>query len=59
MPRELAELTKNAEYWDKSRLAKVDKLVLVPIPEALQRSNALLAGQVDLIETPAPDTVPR
>jgi peptide/nickel transport system substrate-binding protein len=25
----------------------------------LQRSNALLAGQVDLIETPAPDTVPR
>jgi peptide/nickel transport system substrate-binding protein len=58
-PRQFAELTKNPEYWDKSRLAKVDKLVLVPIPEALQRSNALLAGQVDLIETPAPDTVPR
>ncbi|TDR93614.1 ABC transporter substrate-binding protein [Enterovirga rhinocerotis] len=59
VPRELAELTKNAEYWDKSRLAKVDKLLLVPLPEALQRSNALLAGQVDLIEAPAPDTLPR
>ena len=59
VPRELAELTRNAEYWDKSRLPKTDKLVLVPIPEALQRSNALLSGQVDLIETPAPDTLPR
>jgi peptide/nickel transport system substrate-binding protein len=59
VPRELAELSKNAEYWDKGRIPKTDKLVLVPIPEALQRSNALLSGQVDLIETPAPDTLPR
>ncbi|MDP4025204.1 ABC transporter substrate-binding protein [Methylobacterium sp. NEAU 140] len=59
VPRERAELSRNAAYWDKARLPKVDKLVLVPIPEALQRSNALLAGQVDLIETPAPDTLPR
>src|SRR6201984_333288 len=29
------------------------------IPEALSRVNALLAGQVDLIETPAPDAVPQ
>jgi len=28
------------------------------MPEALTRTNALLAGQVDLIETPAPDAVP-
>ena len=59
VPRELAELTKNADYWDKKRLAKVDKLILVPMPEALTRTNALLAGQVDLIETPAPDAVPQ
>ncbi|MBV9077578.1 MAG: ABC transporter substrate-binding protein [Methylobacteriaceae bacterium] len=59
VPRELAELTKNVDYWDKARLPKTDKLILVPIPEALQRSNALIAGQVDLIETPAPDTLPR
>jgi peptide/nickel transport system substrate-binding protein len=29
------------------------------MPEALTRTNALLAGQVDLIETPAPDAVPQ
>lgn len=59
VPRELAELSKNADYWNKDRLAKVDKLVLVPMPEVLARTNALIAGQVDLIETPAPDTVPQ
>jgi peptide/nickel transport system substrate-binding protein len=59
VPRELVELTKNTEYWDKKRIPKTDKLVLVPMPEALTRTNALLAGQVDLIETPAPDAVPQ
>jgi len=58
-PRELAELVKNPDYWDKTRLAKADKIVLVPMPEALTRTNALLSGQVDLIETPAPDAVPQ
>src|ERR1700749_1226488 len=59
VPHELAELTKNNDYWDKKRLAKVDKLILYPMPEALTTTNALLAGQVDIIETPAPDAVPR
>jgi peptide/nickel transport system substrate-binding protein len=58
-PRERADLVRNPDYWDKSRLAKVDRMVLVPIPDALQRTNALLTGQVDLIETPAPDAVPQ
>lgn len=57
VPRELAELIKNADYWNKERLPKADKIVLVPMPEALTRTNALLSGQVDLIETPAPDAV--
>lgn len=57
--RERAELVKNPDYWNKSRLAKVDRLVLIPMPDVLARTNALIAGQVDLIETPAPDTVPR
>ena len=43
----------------KRGLPKVDSIVLVPMPEALTRTNALLAGQVDLIETPAPDAVPQ
>ena len=59
VPRELAELTKNADYWDKKRLPKADRSILIPMPEALTRTNALLAGQVDLIETPAPDAVPQ
>ncbi|TCR61239.1 ABC transporter substrate-binding protein [Bosea sp. BK604] len=59
VPRELAELSKNQDYWNRSRLAKVDKLVLIPMPEVLSRTNALISGQVDLIETPAPDTVPQ
>jgi peptide/nickel transport system substrate-binding protein len=59
VPRERAELVKNPDYWDKHRIPKIDRLVLIPIPEALTRTNALLAGQVDLIETPAPDALPR
>jgi peptide/nickel transport system substrate-binding protein len=59
VPRERAELIKNADYWDKKRLPKVDRMILIPIPEALNRTNALLSGQVDLIETPAPDAVPQ
>jgi peptide/nickel transport system substrate-binding protein len=59
VPRELAELSRNDDYWDKNRIPKVDKLVLIPMPEALTRTNALLAGQVDIIETPAPDAVPQ
>jgi peptide/nickel transport system substrate-binding protein len=59
VPRESAEMVRNADYWDKSRIAKLDRLVLVCIPEALSRTNAILSGQVDVIEAPAPDAVPR
>lgn len=59
VPRERAELVRNVDYWDKKRLPKVDRMILIPIPEALNRTNALLSGQVDLIETPAPDAVPQ
>ena len=59
VPRERAELVRNPDYWDKTRLPKADRIVLIPLPEALSRTNALLAGQVDLIETPAPDAVPQ
>jgi len=59
VPRERADLVRNASYWDKTRIAKVDRLVLIPIPDALTRANALLNGQVDLIETPPPDVLPQ
>lgn len=56
-PRERAELTANKDYWDKARVPKLDKLVLVPLPEPNTRVAALRSGQVDWIEAPAPDSV--
>ena len=57
VPRERAEMTPNTEYWDKARVPKLDKLVLIPLPEPNARVAALEAGQVDWIEAPAPDAV--
>ncbi len=59
VPRERAELVKNPGYWDKKRLAQTDRIILLPIPDPLTRANALMSGQVDLIETPPPDVVPQ
>lgn len=57
VPRERAELVRNPGYWDKARLAHADRIVLMPIPDALTRANALINGQVDVIETPPPDAL--
>jgi peptide/nickel transport system substrate-binding protein len=58
VPRERAEMVPNAAYWDKGRVPKLDKLVLVPLPEANARVAALRSGQVDWVEAPPPDAVP-
>lgn len=58
VPRERAELVPNPDYWDTARVPKLDKLVLLPLPEANARVAALRSGQVDWIEAPAPDAVP-
>ncbi|MDP4023325.1 ABC transporter substrate-binding protein [Methylobacterium sp. NEAU 140] len=57
-PRESVELARNDGYWDPDRMAKVDRVRLMPIPEANARVAALRAGQVDWIEVPAPDAIP-
>ena len=59
VPRERLELVKNAAYWDAKRVPKVDRLVLLPMPEANARTAALLSGQVDWVENPAPDALPQ
>lgn len=59
VPQERLELVKNADYWDKNRIPKHDRLVLIPMPEATTRAAALLSNQVDFIEAPSPDTIPR
>lgn len=58
VPRERAELVPNTEYWDSERIPKLDKMVLIPLPESNARAAALMSGQVDWIEAPAPDTIP-
>jgi ABC-type transport system substrate-binding protein len=57
VPRERAEFVRNDTYWGTK--AKADRIVLLPIPEASARVAALLAGQVDWIEAPAPDAIPQ
>ncbi|MFC7407398.1 ABC transporter substrate-binding protein [Hydrogenophaga atypica] len=59
VPRERLELVANKTYWDPKRTTKVDRVVLVPMPEANARTAALLSGQVDWIEAPAPDAMPQ
>src|SRR6201996_7350804 len=58
-PRERLEVVKNENYWDKARIPHVDKMVLLPMPEANARTAALLSGQVDWVEAPAPDAIPQ
>lgn len=57
VPRERAVLARNPAYWNKARIPKLDKLVLVPIPDPSARVAALRAGQVDWIEAPPPDAI--
>lgn len=59
VPHERLELVKNPNYWDKARIPKQDRVVLLPMPEASTRVAALLSGEVDWIEAPPPDAIPR
>jgi ABC-type transport system substrate-binding protein len=57
VPRERLELAANKAYWDPARTPKIDRVVMLPMPEANARTAALLSGQVDWIEAPAPDAI--
>lgn len=59
LPRERAELVANKSYWNAALRPQIDRLVLIPIPEATTRVAALLSGQVDWIENVPPDAIPR
>jgi peptide/nickel transport system substrate-binding protein len=45
VPRQEADLARWEGYWDASKKAKVDNVVLMPIPEANSRLAALRAGK--------------
>jgi peptide/nickel transport system substrate-binding protein len=57
-PRVSVELAKNEGYWDRARVPKLDRVLLLPVPEANARLAALRSGQVDWIEVPPPDAIP-
>ena len=59
VPRVRLDLVPNETYWNARRMPRLAKLTLACIPEDLARANALLSGNADLIELPAPDAVPR
>ncbi len=49
VPRELAELSKNEDYWNKKRIPKVDKLILIPAPDAVPQLKSAGMRIVDNI----------
>ncbi len=59
VPRDHALLARNPGYWDQARVPRCAGLILRPVPDATTRTAALLSGQLDWIESPAPDTVAR
>ena len=57
VPRQEVDLVRWDGYWDAAKKAKLDNVVLMPIPEANTRLAALRSGQVDWIEVPPPDGI--
>jgi peptide/nickel transport system substrate-binding protein len=50
-------MERNADYWDPNRVPRIDRLIIRGIPDSATRELALLTGEVDIIATPAPDSV--
>ncbi|HET7885952.1 MAG TPA: ABC transporter substrate-binding protein [Bradyrhizobium sp.] len=57
VPRQEVDLARWDGYWDPNKKAKLDNVVLMPIPEANTRLAALRSGQVDWIEVPPADGI--
>jgi ABC-type transport system substrate-binding protein len=56
--RERCLMARNTAYWNKARVPKCEKLMLLPLPESTTRVAALRSGQIDFAEAPPPDAVP-
>src|SRR6202048_1272955 len=50
VPRQEADLARWDKYWDPAKTAKVDNVVLMPIPEANSRLAAFRLGEGGWIE---------
>jgi peptide/nickel transport system substrate-binding protein len=51
------EVEKNAEYWNKEKVAYLDAIVFKAVAEEAQRVNGLATGEIDLAQTIAPATI--
>ncbi len=58
VPRQQVELSRHDGYWDTARRARLERILLLPMPEATTRLAALRSGQVDWVEVPPPDGIP-
>jgi peptide/nickel transport system substrate-binding protein len=59
VPRERVVFSRNENYWETARIPKCDGMVILPMPDPVTRASALLTGQVDWVEAPAPDMIAR
>jgi peptide/nickel transport system substrate-binding protein len=59
VPRERLEARRNGDYFEEARRPRHERLALIPMPDALTRTAALLSNQVDFIEAAPPDAVAR
>ncbi len=55
LPNERLVLVKNEDYWGQP--AKLEKFVMLPIPEEGARAMAFESGQIDVISDPLPHRV--
>ncbi len=56
IPGDRVTLERNDDYWDQP--AKIKYLVLLVLPDARQRMQALESGTADIIQQVAPDDIP-
>jgi peptide/nickel transport system substrate-binding protein len=54
---ESATVTKNADYWDPESIPHIDEIVFRVLPDQNAANQALLAGEVDVIERIPPASV--
>jgi peptide/nickel transport system substrate-binding protein len=57
VPRTSLELVRNENYWDRNRVPKTETMILKPVPDTNARVAALRAGEIDFMESVAPDTI--
>jgi peptide/nickel transport system substrate-binding protein len=57
VPGQQVVLERNPEYWDKTRVPKIDRLIFRPIVNPQSRVAALEAGEVDIIVSPPPQAL--